>query len=80
MTRIKGPEIKTLDERLQRNFAKQEEQYGQLLDSQHIAAHCPPILDALRGMFGGLHKSGQLDPGLRNLLNRHVALINHCPF
>ena len=80
MARIKGPDIASLDERMQRNFAKQQEQYGQLLESQHIAAHCPPILDAMRSMFGALHKSGQLEAGLRNLLNHHVAIINHCPF
>ncbi|MCB1215844.1 hypothetical protein KDL44_00510 [bacterium] len=80
MARIKGPDIDKLDTRLQRIFEAQAQQYGQPLTGQHIAAHSPEVFNGMRGMFGALHKSGLLEPALRNLLNRHVALINHCPY
>lgn len=80
MARIKGPDIEKLDTRLKRIFEKQTEQYGKPLTGQYLAAHCPEIFNGMRGMFGALYKSGLLEPSLRNLLNRHVALINHCPY
>lgn len=80
MPRIKGPDISKMDERMQRIFARQTEQYGAPLGGQYMAAHCPEIFNAMRGMFGGLHKSGLLEASLKNLLNRHVAIINKCPY
>ena len=80
MARIKGPDIDKLDTRLKKIFEAQAGQYGQPLTGQFIAAHSPEIFNGMRGMYGALHKSGLLEPALRNLLNRHVALINHCPY
>ncbi len=80
MARIKGPDIDKLDTRLKRIFEKQAEHYGQPLTGQLLAAHAPEIFNGMRGMFGALHKSGLLEASLRNLLNRHVALINKCPY
>ena len=80
MPRIKPVATADAEPRISRVLEKQAEQYGKPLTNQAIYAHAPEIFRAGRGMFAGLNASGLLEPALKNLLNRRVALINKCEF
>ncbi|MEZ4562899.1 MAG: hypothetical protein R2853_09190 [Thermomicrobiales bacterium] len=53
---------------------------GEPLANHLLYARRPSIFRGVRAMWGGLSQSGLLAAGLVALLNRRVALINHCAF
>lgn len=61
-------------------FARQTEMWGAPLAPTLVMAHCPPIARASAGLSVALERSGQLAPGLRDLVCLRVAQLIGCPF
>lgn len=80
MTRIPGVDPDQADGPMGAVFRTQTERWGAPLANHLLYARRPSIFRGARAMWGGLDQSGLLDPGLVALLNRRVALINHCAF
>ena len=65
---------------LQEIFAKEQERFGQALNTTKVQAHRPGILQAAKRLATAVEQSGLLGPELRALVYLRVALINGCPF
>ena len=65
---------------LERVFAREREIFGDILNPTKLAAHCPPILQALSGLYASFYESGRIAPALHALVYARVAAINGCPF
>ncbi len=65
---------------LERVFGEEREMFGDILNPTKLAAHCPPILAALKGLYASFYESGRIPPALHALVNARVAAINGCPF
>ena len=65
---------------LERAFSQEREMFGDVLNPTKVAAHCPPILEALKALYASFYESGRLAPALHALVNARVAGINGCPF
>ncbi len=61
-------------------LARQQEQWGAMLASTLVLAHCPPLVRASAGLSVALEKSGQLPAELRDLVCLRVAQLVGCPF
>jgi hypothetical protein len=80
VARIDGIDPASADPAAQSVFAEQAAKWGAPLTNQLIYARRPTIFRGVRGMWGGLAKSGLLDGGLVALVNARVAAINGCVF
>jgi alkylhydroperoxidase family enzyme len=80
MPRVREIEDDGGDPILKKEFAKEREVFGDLLNTTKIMAHCPPILRAAKALGASIAKSGQLSKGLVPLVSLRVASINGCPF
>jgi len=81
MARIDGIQQGEIPDDYVRNvLAAQTKAWGAPLLNHLIYARRPTILRGARGMWAGIEGSGLVDPGLRALLNRRVALLNRCEF
>lgn len=80
MARISGVNPETADRYAKDIFAAQHETWGAPLLNHLIYARRPTIFRGVRAMWTGLDSSGLIDSGLRALINRRVAAINHCEF
>lgn len=80
MTRISGVDPAQTDGPITAVLRAQAERWGNPLANHLLYARRPSIFRGVRAMWGGLDQSGLLDAGLVALLNRRVALINHCAF
>ena len=80
MTRIPGVDPTQVDGPIAAVLRAQAERWGNPLANHLLYARRPSIFRGARAMWGGLDQSGLLDAGLVALLNRRVALINHCAF
>ena len=65
---------------LEEMFSQEKEMFGDLLNPTKIAAHCPPILKALKQLYASFYESGLVPPGLHCLVYARVATMNGCPF
>jgi alkylhydroperoxidase family enzyme len=61
-------------------FGRQTEHWGAPLAPTLVMAHCPPLVRAAAGLSVALERSGQLPPGLRDLVCLRVAQLIGCPF
>ena len=80
MTRVRGVDPTETDGPIAAVLRAQAERWGNPLANHLLYARRPSIFRGARAMWGGLDQSGLLDTGLVALLNRRVALINHCAF
>ena len=80
MARIDGIELDSAEPRVKAVLNAQTKTWGAPLANHLLYARRPSIFHGMRGMWGGLDKSGLLDAGLVALINRRVASINDCPF
>lgn len=80
MARIEGVDPDQADESIQRVLAAQETKWGAPLLNHLLYARRPTIFRGARAMWGGLDRSGLLDPALVALVNRRVAGLNGCVF
>jgi hypothetical protein len=80
MTRLPGVDPAQADGPIAAVLRAQAERWGNPLGNHLLYARRPSIFRGARAMWGGLDQSGLLDAGLVALLNRRVALINHCAF
>jgi hypothetical protein len=61
-------------------FRAQAERWGAPLLPYLLYARRPTIFRSVRGMWTGIDASGQIDAGLKAMVNRRVAMLNGCPF
>jgi alkylhydroperoxidase family enzyme len=80
MPRVREIEDDGGDPILKKEFAREREVFGDLLNTTKIMAHSPPILRAVKALGASIAKSGQLSKGLVPLVSLRVASINGCPF
>jgi alkylhydroperoxidase family enzyme len=80
MPRVREIEDDSGDPILKKEFAKEREIFGDVLNTTKIMAHCPPILHAVKALGAAIAQSRQLPKGLVPLVSLHVASINGCPF
>ena len=80
MPRISEIENAGSDPALQTIFDTERAEYGELLNSTKVMAHCPPILQAVKMLSASIMQSGQLPKTLAPLVYLRVATINGCPF
>ncbi len=80
MPRIREINEANGDPILAKVFAEEREMFGDVLNPTKLAAHCPPILKALKGLYASFYESGRVPPALHALVNARVAAINGCPF
>ncbi|MDQ6692272.1 MAG: carboxymuconolactone decarboxylase family protein [Candidatus Dormibacteraeota bacterium] len=59
---------------------QQARTWGAPLINNLLYARRPAIFRAVRAMWGAIDSSGLLDPQIKAMLNRRVAIINGCPF
>ena len=80
MPRVREIEDDGGDPILKKEFAREREVFGDVLNTTKILAHCPPILRAAKALGAAVAKSGKLPKGLVPLVSLRVASINGCPF
>jgi alkylhydroperoxidase family enzyme len=80
MPRVREIEEDGGDPILKKEFAKERELFGDVLNTTKVMAHCPPILRAAKALGASIAKSGKLPKGLVPLVSLRVASINGCPF
>jgi len=80
MARIAGINPEHLDRYGKDVLEAQRQTWGAPLLNHLLYARRPSIFRAVRAMWIGIDASGLIDPGLRSLINRRVAAINHCEF
>ncbi|MGR8948729.1 MAG: hypothetical protein ACU84Q_11820 [Gammaproteobacteria bacterium] len=68
------------NEMLEQMFADEKEMFGAVLNPTKIAAHCPPVLKALKQLYASFYESGLVPPALHCLVYSRVANMNGCPF
>ena len=80
MPRVREIEEDGGDPILKKEFAREREVFGDVLNTTKVMAHCPPILRAAKALGASIAKSGKLPRGLVPLVSLWVASINGCPF
>jgi alkylhydroperoxidase family enzyme len=65
---------------LARIFEQERAAFGDILNTTKVLAHCPPILQAAKGLAAAIEQSGLLPGSLRPLVYLRVATLNGCPF
>lgn len=78
--RIPGIELADADARTAAVLNAQAKQWGGPLINHLVYARSPAIFKAVRGMWSGLGESGLLPESLVVLINRRIAILNHCAF
>lgn len=78
--RISGIDVADADARISAVLNAQAGKWGQPLMNHLVYARIPALFKAVRGMWSGLDASGLLPEALVVLVNRRVAILNHCPF
>ena len=73
MARIEGVQPDQVDERLAAAFKEQEKTWGATLLPYQIYARRPSVFHAVRGMWGGLAKSGLIDGKREALVSQLTA-------
>ena len=61
-------------------FEQERKMFGDVLNPTKIAAHCPPVLKALKDLYASFYESGLVPPALHCLVYARVAMLNGCPF
>jgi alkylhydroperoxidase family enzyme len=80
MARIAGVDLERADRYARDVLAAQKKTWGAPLLNHLLYARRPTIFRGARAMWTGIDSSGLIDAGLRSLINRRVASINHCEF
>ncbi|MGH9906567.1 MAG: hypothetical protein ACRD8U_13410 [Pyrinomonadaceae bacterium] len=80
MARIGGVDLERADRYVLDVLAAQKKTWGAPLLNHLLYARRPTIFRGARAMWTGIDSSGLIDAGLRSLINRRVASINHCEF
>ncbi|MEJ7608324.1 MAG: hypothetical protein WKF37_19165 [Bryobacteraceae bacterium] len=80
MARIKEINPANAEPHILKILEAQAKRWGAPLFNHLVYARRPSIFQAVRGMWGGIEKSGLIDAPLQSLLNRRVAAINGCLF
>jgi alkylhydroperoxidase family enzyme len=80
MPRVREIEEPGDDPILKEIWAKEQEAFGQILNTSKVQAHTPGILKAAKQLTAAVERSNLLPPQLRSLVYLRVALINGCPF
>ncbi len=80
MPRIAYVDPDSLDEPVRRVLDAQQRKWGAPLYNHLLYARRPSIFRGARAMWAGIDDSGLLDPALRALVNRRVAMLNGCEF
>lgn len=78
--RISGLDMADADKRTAAVLNAQAKKWGAPLINHRVYARNPDIFKAVRGMWGGLDKSGLIAADLSAMINRRVAFHNQCPF
>jgi len=61
-------------------FERERSNFGEVLNTTKVMAHCPPILQAAKDLGAAIERSGLLPDSLRPLVYLRVATLNGCPF
>ena len=80
MARIADADVEETDRYITNVLQAQKKTWGAPLLNHLIYARRPSIFRGARAMWVGIDESGLIDPGLRSLINRHVATLNGCEF
>lgn len=80
MARIEGVDPHNTDRYARDIFEAQNKTWGAPLLNHLLYARRPSIFRGARAMWTGIETSRLIDPGLKSLLNRHVAALNQCEF
>ena len=80
MARIDGVDPEQVGGEIRAVFAAQTKRWGGALLNHLLYARRPTIFRGARAMWSGIDASGLIEPGLTAMLNRRVAMLNHCEF
>lgn len=80
MARIEAIDLEKADRYSREVLAAQKKTWGAPLLNHLLYARRPTIFRGVRAMWTGIDASGLIDAGLRSLINRRVAALNHCEF
>lgn len=80
MARIGGVDLEHADRYVSDVLTAQKKTWGAPLLNHLLYGRRPTIFRGARAMWTGIEASGLIDAGLRSLINRRVASINHCEF
>lgn len=80
MPRVRVIEEPGDDPILKEIWAREQEAFGDVLNTTRVQAHTPVILKAAKQLSAAVERSGLLPSQLRSLVYLRVALINGCPF
>ena len=80
MARIPEVEIESAERYVKDVLEAQKKNWGAPLLNHLLYARRPSIFRGARAMWTGIDASGLVDAGLRSLINRRVAALNHCEF
>ncbi|MGH9968182.1 MAG: hypothetical protein ACREBG_10180 [Pyrinomonadaceae bacterium] len=80
MARIADVDLEHAERYVTDALKAQEKTWGAPLLNHLLYGRRPTIFRGARAMWTGIDASGLVDAGLRSLLNRRVASINHCEF
>ncbi len=80
MARIPEVEIERAERYVKDVLEAQKKTWGAPLLNHLLYARRPSIFRGARAMWTGIDASGLVDAGLRSLINRRVAALNHCEF
>jgi hypothetical protein len=80
MARVEGVDPRQVDGAIQAVFEAQTRKWGAPLLNHLLYARRPTIFRGARAMWTGIDGSGLIDPSLKALLNRRVAMLNGCVF
>ena len=80
MARIPEVKIEGSERYVKDVLEAQKKTWGAPLLNHLLYARRPSIFRGARAMWTGIDASGLVDAGLRSLVNRRVAALNHCEF
>ena len=80
MARIPEVDLERVDRYVKDILEAQKKTWGAPLLNHLFYARRPSIFRGARAMWAGIDASGLINAGLRALINRRVASINHCEF
>jgi hypothetical protein len=78
--RIQPVSLESVDQRIRAVLEAQARRWGAPLLNHLVYARVPAIFTAVRAMWSGLDAAGSIPADLTALVNRRVALLNHCAF
>ncbi|MGI9520227.1 MAG: hypothetical protein ACR2PG_01145 [Hyphomicrobiaceae bacterium] len=61
-------------------FDLERSNFGGVLNTSKVLAHCPQILQAAKKLGAAIERSDLLPSSLRSLVYLRVAILNGCPF